>query len=415
MGLGAFLKREFSFITGNYRILVISWIMMDLANEMPQPNFQYYIRDVLGGTGLALGLIGLIQFLGMAAVAFPGGYLADKYGRRWLITTMTFAMALSHLLYAFAPTWHFVAAGVLANSLCLIYQPALFAMIQDSLPPKRRGMGMSIIQLIHSTFNTPGPLIAGILLYQFGLEWSMRVIYLIMTVLFLMAAVWRLRLKETVTNKEPIRFRYFVSSYPKAIKESFKVWRVIPRSMLWLLLAQVTTMFGFSLFSVINALYAKDVLKIPQEQWWIVFIPLLLTMIFASMPIGKAVDRFGRRIPLMLGLLAFAVGALIFMIGNLFIVTIAMVLFGLGNLLFGTGMMALSADLVKPEYRGKVNGFTNFVGYIVMGAGMLLGNYFYESIFPQLPFIVALMLAVPAFLITLLLVREPAREDATKE
>jgi MFS family permease len=409
MGLIEFLKREFSFISGNYRILVVSWIIMDLAGEMPVPNFQYYIQDVLGGSGVALGLIGLAGFLGMAAVAFPGGYLADKYGRRWLITTMTFGMALSYLLYAFAPSWHFVLMGQSVTSLCLIYQPALFAMVQDSLPPERRGMGSSIIQLIHGTFNTPGPVIAGILLWLFGLEWSMRVIYLIMTILFLVAATWRLRLKESVVSKDPIRFRYFVSSYPKAIKESFGVWKVVPRSMLWLLIAQIFTMFGFSLFNVINALYARDVLGVPEGQWWIVFVPLLLTMVIASIPIGKTVDKIGRKIPLILGLFAFTIGAAIFAFGNLFTLMIAMILFGLGSLLFGTATMALSADLVKSENRGKVSGFTNFVGYIAMGFGMLLGNYLYISFLPQMPFYVALALTVPSLMIVLFLVHEPAK------
>jgi MFS family permease len=409
MGLIGLLKREFSFITGNYRILVISWIIMDLASEMPAPNFQYYIQDILNGTGITLGLIGLAGFLCMAAVAFPGGYLADKYGRRWLVTTMTFGMALSYLFFAFAPTWHFVLIGTIVSSLCLIYQPALFAMLQDSLPPERRGMGSSIIQLIHSTFNTPGPAIAGLLLLHFGLEWSMRIIYLIMTTLFVTAAIWRLRLKEIMTNREPIRFRYFISSYPKAMRESFGVWKVVPRSMLWLLVAQILTMFGFSLFNVINALYARDQLGIPQEQWWLVFIPLLLTMIVASIPIGKAVDKIGRKIPLILGLSAFGLGAAIFINGNLFTVMIAMILFGLGSLLFMTAMMALSTDLVDSENRGKVNGFTNFSGYIMMGIGMLLGNYLYVSISLQLPFYMALALTFPALFIVLFLVHEPAK------
>jgi len=409
MGLIELLKREFSFITGNYRILVISWMIMDLASEMPSPNYQYYIRDVLGGTGVALGLIGLSGFLCMAAVAFPGGYLADKYGRRWLITTMTFGMALSHLFFAFAPTWHFALVGTVVSSLCLIYQPALFAMLQDSLPPERRGMGSSIIQLIHSTFNTPGPAIAGLLLLYFGLEWSMRIIYLIITACFIAAAIWRLRLKEVMTNKEPIRFRYFISSYPKAIRESFGVWKIVPKSMLWLLIAQILTMFGISLFSVINALYAKDVLGIPEEQWWLVYIPLLLTMIVASIPIGKAVDKIGRKIPLILGLFTFGIGAAIFVIGNLYFIMIAMVLFGLGNLLFMAAMLALSTDLVHSENRGKVNGFTNFSGYIMMGIGMLLGNYLYVSFLPQLPFYMAIALTFPALIIVLFLVHEPAK------
>jgi len=411
MGLVESIRREFSFITGNYRILVISWVIMDLAGEMPAPNFQLYVHDVLGGTGVALGIIGFAGFLSMAAVAFPGGYLADKYGRRWLVTTMTFGMASSYLLYAFAPTWHFVLLGTIVTSLCLIYQPALFSMVQDSLPPERRGMGSSIIMLIHGTFNTPGPIIAGFLLLQFGLEWSMRIIYVTVTSLFLVAAVWRLRLKETVTNAEPIRFRYFLSAYPKSIKESFSVWKVVPRSMLWLLVSQIVLMFGGALTNVINALYAVEVLGIPKEQWWLVFIPLLLTMVVVSIPIGKVVDKFGRKTPLILGLFVFAAGMAIFTTGNLFTVMIAMILYGIGTLLFSASLMALSTDLVAAENRGKINGFTNFTGYIAMGIGMLLGNYLYVSVFPQLPFLIAIATTIPTLIMVLFLVHEPAKRE----
>ncbi len=403
------LKREFSFITGNYRVLVVSWILIDLAMEMPTPNFQYFVQ-ALGGTGVALGIIGFANFLAMAVVAFPGGYLADKYGRRWLITTMTFGMALSTLFFALAPTWHFILLGSIISNLFLIYQPALFAMFQDSLPPERRGMGSSITELIRGTVNTPGPVIAGFLLWQFGLVTSMRIIYLTVTALFLTAAVWRLRLKETMTRAEPIRFRYFISSYPKAFKESVSVWKVVPRSMFWLFISQTLVMFGWSLTQVINALYARDVLLIPEEQWWLVFIPLFLTMIIASIPIGKMIDKIGRKTPLILGLLIFSVAILIFITGNLLAVMISMCLFGTAELLAMSALTALTADLVIPENRGKVNGFINFITYISMGIGMLLGNYFYVSFIPQLPFYVTLGLIIATLLITLFLIHEPEKQ-----
>jgi MFS family permease len=411
MGLTDFLRQEFSFITGNYRILVISWVIMDLAMEMPNPNFQKYVVETLQGPDMALGLIGLANFLAMAAVAFPGGYLADKYGRRWLITTMTFGMALSWLFFAIAPTWHFILLGSIVSSLCLIYQPALFAMVQDSLPPERRGMGSSIIQLIHGTFNTPGPIIAGFLLWQFGLEWSMRIIYLLMTTLYVTAALWRLRLKETITNGEPIRFHYFISSYPKAVKESVNVWKKVPKSMFWLFVVQTLVTFGMSLTQVINQIYAVDVLEITLEQWWLVFIPLLLTMVTVSIPIGKTVDVFGRKIPLILGICVLGTAQLTFAYGNFLIVMISMVLFGIAQLLIMSSAMALATDLVDPVNRGKVVGFRNFVRYIMMGFGMLLGNYFFiqgrSMNIPQLPFCIALGLVVPALLIILFLVHEP--------
>ncbi|UCE28656.1 MAG: MFS transporter [Candidatus Bathyarchaeota archaeon] len=403
-----FLRQEFSFITGNYRILVFSWMIMDIAFEMPASNFQYYV-EALGGPPVALGLIGLGNFLALAIVAFPGGYLADKFGRRWLISTMTFAIALSFLFFALAPSWEFVLFGSIIGSLCLIYQPALFAMVQDSLPPERRGMGSSIIQLIHGTFNTPGPVIAIFIFGWFGKVTGQRVIYFLMTGLFLAAAVLRLRLKETVTDGKPIRLSYFISSYPKAVRESFGVWKVLPRTVLWLFLVRTFVMFGMSLTNVINALYARDVLGIPEGQWYFVHIPLLVTMVVASLPIGKMVDKVGRKVPIVLGLCALSVGTMVFAFGDFLMVLISMSLFGIAFMMVMSGVMALSADLIEPKNRGKVIGFNNFVGYIVMGIGMLIGGGLYESMLPQAPFFTRLGFTLVALFVVLLLVHEPKK------
>jgi len=412
MGIRDFLRREFSFITGNYMILVISWMIMDLAMEMPVPNYQYYVQ-ALGGTEfpMALGIIGMANFLAMATFAFPGGYLADKHGRRWLITTMTFGLALSYIFYALAPTWHFILIGTIIQGLCLgIYQPALFAMVQDSLPEERRGVGSSLIQMIHGTFNTPGPIIAGLLLLQFGLIPSMRIIYLIVVSCFLIAATWRLRLKETMVNPNPIRFRYFFSSYSQAIKECcVNVWKTVPKSVLWLLIVQIMLMFTVAQINVINAVYAKDQLGIPEEVWWLTFIPLLATMIVASIPIGKTIDKIGPRRPLLLGPLVLASALLLFVHGNIVTIMISMCLNGIVFLLIMSSAMTLTAYLVEPQNRGKVRGFLNFMGYIFTAVGMLLGNLFYNLV-PQLPFYLAMGLTVPMVLIILLQIHEPKKQ-----
>lgn len=403
-------RQEFSFIKGNYAILVLSWVLMDLASEMPTPNYQYYVQ-ALGGTGIELGLIGFCSFMALAAVQFPGGYLADRYGRRWLISTMTFALALCFLFYALAPTWHFILIGAVLMNLCLIYQPALWAMISDSLPPERRGMGFSIIMLINSVVTTPGPLFAGILLWQFGLIPSMRIVYIIVTALYLAAAFLRLRLKETITSGDPIRPQEFLSSYPKAIRESWRAWKVVPRSMFWLFISQTISMFAIALVQVIQALYARDVLLIPESIWWLAYIPLFLSMLAVSIPIGKFVDRVGRRTPLLLSIVLLAPTILIFMYGDFTEVLISMSLLGVSILLGMSAGSAMQTDLVAKENRGKIIGFTNFVGYIAVAVGMLLGNWLYVSVSPQLPFFTLLVLLIPQFAITLLLIPEPKKRE----
>jgi MFS family permease len=321
-------------------------------------------------------------------------------------------MAFSYLFFALAPSWHFILIGTTIQGLCLIYQPALFAMVQDSLPPERRGVGSSLIQMIHGTFNTPGPIIGGILLLQFGLILSMRIIYFFVLALFLIAAIWRLRLKETIKNAEPIRFRYFFSSYPQAIRECcINVWRTVPRSVLWLLSVQIIFMFANAEINVINAIYATYQLGVPEELWWLTFIPLLVTMMVASYPIGKIIDRYGPRIPLLLGPVLFVTSSLLFVQGNFFTILISMCLNGLVFLLVMSSAMTLTAGLVEPENRGKVRGFLSFVGYIFTGLGMLLGNFFYNMI-PQLPFYITIGLALPMIIIIVFRIRE-AKEGAS--
>ena len=384
---------------------------------MPTPYFQQYV-DALGGHifPMALGIIGFASYFFMALVAIPGGFLADKFGRRWLITTMTFGMAFSFLFFVAAPfwmftaQWHLILLGTIVQSSCLIYQPALFAMVQDSLPPDRRGVGSSLIEMIHGTFNTPGPVIGGLFVISFGLIAGMQSVYLIVMVLFFAAAIWRIRLKETIVNPKKIRFRYFISSYPQAIKETFKVWKVVPRSVFWLFLVQVMTMFALSLTTVINALYARDVLKIPQDQWFLAYIPMLITLVLVSYPVGKLVDKVGMKLPLIVGPCALVASLLLFINGNLFTVMASLALMGLVQLLIMSSGTALSACLVEPQNRGKIRGNLSFVGYIFTGVGMLLGNFLYV-LTPELPFYLTMALAVPMLVIVVFRIPEPRKED----
>ena len=417
MELSSLFRQEFSFIQGNYLTLVVSWIIMDIGMEMPVPYFQQYV-DALGGNTfpMALGIIGFANFFTMAFVAVPGGFLADKFGRRWLIVTMTFGMALSFLFFVLAPfwklsaSWHLILVGTIIQSLCLIYQPALFAMVQDVVPPERRGVGSSLIHMIHGTFNTPGTVIGGILVVAFGLIAGMQSVYLIVTALFIVAAFWRLKLKETIINNEKIRFRYFISSYSEAIKESLRVWKIVPRTIFWLFIIQVMTMFTLALTNVINAIYARDILGIPQDQWFLAYIPMLIIMVLTAYPIGKMVDKAGMKLPLIIGPTVLATSMLLLINGNLFSIMASIALLGLVQLFIMSSSMTLSACLVEPQNRGKITGGVNFVGYILTGTGMILGNLLY-NLTPNLPFYLTIALTIPMILIIIFRIPEPKKED----
>jgi MFS family permease len=423
------LKEQFSFIKGNYLILIISWILMDFAGELPGTYYSDYVIQ-LGGSATIIGLISLVSMLCLASVQFPGGYLADKYGRRWLVSTLTFGVALSYVFYAAAPSWHFILIGAAMQNLCLLYQPALMSMMADSLPPEKRGMGFSVLNLIMSVSTTPAPIVALFLVSTYGSETGMRIAYTIVTVFFIAAATVRLKLTESMKETEKVALNDILHSYPESLKQGINVWKIVPRSTLFLFFSTIIVRASFSMVMALFLVYAFYGLQIggaPQPQiyppemdpalqqarilWGYVMIALFLTMIVMSFPVGKLLDKVGRKIPLILSGLLIIPSILLFIYGNYLTLFIAMPLIGLAQLLGFSAYQTLFADLVPQAQRGKVTGSMQFFTYIFMALGGLIGGLLYDNISPQIPFLVMLILIIPSVLITTLYIKEPKPEE----
>jgi len=288
----------------------------------------------------------------------------------------------------------------------------LMAMIADSVPSERRGMGFGLIMLITSASTTPGPFVAGILYGQFGLVQGMRIGYGVVVVFFLIAAFLRLlRLKETVVNAKKPSLNELLHSYPIALKESFGVWKTLPRSMFYLFLSGVITIFGIAMVQLYFVVYAVEELLIDKAVWPLILTALFVTMIVLAIPIGKAVDKFNRKLPLLGAYVMFGVSMWLYVNGDVLRLFVSLVLVGAAQVMMNSAFGALQADLVPKEQRGKVNGFTNFVNFILMAFGSLIGGILYEHVSPQLPFLLAIAFTVPAFFVTLTLVHEPEKRE----
>jgi hypothetical protein len=64
------IKKEFSFFKGNHAVIVLSWILIDFAFELPATYYALYVLE-LGATETIIGMIGLALFLAMAFIQFP--------------------------------------------------------------------------------------------------------------------------------------------------------------------------------------------------------------------------------------------------------------------------------------------------------------------------------------------------------
>jgi len=422
------IKEEFPFFKGNYLILIVSLILMDFAAEIPGTYYSDYVIQ-LGGSPTILGLISLVSMLALASIQFPGGYLADKYGRRWLISALTFGVALSYIFYAVAPSWHFIVIGATMGNLFRLYQPAEDAMMADSLPHEKRGMGFSIINLIMSVSTTPSPILALLLVTNYGSVVGMRIAYAIVLVLFLLAAIVRLELEETMKNSKRVDLREALGSYLKAFVEGVNVWKKVSLSTLFLFISQLILRFSFAMVMNLFLVYAFYVLQIggppdptlsPQQdpalqvarvRWGYVGITLSVAMIALSIPTGKIIDKIGRKIPLVLSGLLMIPAFFIFIYGNYVTLFITMILAGFAMILAFSSYQALLADLVPQIHRGKVTGSINFFSFIFMAIGGMIGGLLYDNVSPQAPFLLMPILVILSDLIVAFYVHEPKPEE----
>jgi len=402
------IREEFSFLRGNILVLVVSWILVNFAGGIPSPYYSLYVLE-LGGTPFIIGLIGFAAFAILAFVQFPGGYLADKHGRRGLIVTMTFGVALSYILFAVASTWHFILLGVVLQNLFLVYRPALLALQADSIPAERRGMGFSTVMLVNNLAALFSPVIAGLLYIQFGLVTGVRIAYAIVTLAFFGAALTRVKLTETLpTNRsEKVRIGDVVRSYPRAIREGVGVWKLLPRSMFFLFLSNAFSSFIYALSYSYWAVYATGVLHVQKFEWALMMTWLTLTMILFALPSGKLADRVGRKKPLLVSWIILAPFMWLFLLGTQLTLFMGFLFYGVSNAMFFAGYSALEADLVPKDLRGKEIGCSQFITYILMAIGELLGGYIYEYISPELPFLLFIAMTIPCALITIFLIHEP--------
>jgi MFS family permease len=408
-GLLQRLRSEFDFVQGNFLVMVMSWLFLDFFTELPGTYYPLYVK-ALGGTASTIGLIGAVQNVAVALVQIPGGYLTDKYGRRWLIASMTFVSAFAHLFYAYAPSWNWILVGAVISGFCSIYRPALGAIVADSLPKEKRGMGFSIINLITSVSTTPAPLIAGYLFTRYGLVPSMRLTYKMVFVGFIVAAILRTRLKETVESPAKINLKEMLGEYPVSLRESVNVWRLVPSAAFVLFLISVITSFASGLFQPVLTLYIVQDLGIGEVQLSYIMTALPVTMILLALPAGKMVDRVDKRVPIMLSFVLWGAAILLLVYGDFYRLILSMILVGLLMILVNSATSALSAELVPREHRGKVNGSRGFFAMIAAALGQLTGGWLYDNVSHQMPFLLELVLIVPPIIMAWLWLKTPEAE-----
>ena len=415
MGFSERLRGKDAVLTGNFLILMITWVLM-YSTEPVADTFSSKYFVSLGATPFLLSTMFFAGSLAVAFVQIPGGYLADKNGRKWLITTMSFGLSLSYLIFVLAPTWEFVVLGLVVQNLCLIYQPALNAIMLDSLEPGKRATGMNFQSVIMNLISIPAPLIAGIIVLVNGQylspqsDFGMRIAYSIVLIAYLVASSLRFRLNETLPANEngsrPQIIRAF-REYGKTVRESWQVWNKIPRSAYYIFWTTVGTVGIVNACQIYLVLYATNVLKITGAQFAIASAFMLLSPVLPALWMGFRMDVSERKRYLVLGYILYVPAMVLFVFANFYLLLISFFLLGLGNILRSNTAQVLLGDLVPREHRGKAVGCLQFFMYFAQAFVYLLVGFLYSYVSPWLPFALLAAMAIPLGLVVIFKIKEP--------
>lgn len=158
-------------------------------------------------------------------------------------------------------------------------------------------------------------------------------------------------------------------------------------------------------------IYATNVLHVDEFQYAMMLTLQSIVFFASNVPIGRLVDKVGRKWPLMASSIFTLLGTILFINGDLPRLYIAQVLFAIGYSFLSMAYIALQMDLVPREHRGKVQAFTNFTDLVLDSMGAIAGGLIYESISVQMPFLLSLVPMIPTVILTSHFIHEPQKRE----
>ena len=342
-------------------------------------------------------------------------------GRAKLVGYATLLYASSFLIYAFAPSWEWIAVAISVQQLVLFYMPALNAIMADSIPPGARGKILSLTISIPEAVRILAPFIGGWLIETYTRVPAMRIGYILSFITAMAVGIMRIKyLKETLPPQE---FKWdikkiFIESY----KDIWKSSKWIFSNLRGYTVIAMVLIFVASLVQPFWVLYANEIVGLSEWQWGQMLLVAGLTKTLVSLLVGNYVDKIGPRKCMMI---AFALGvpgmiAFPYVTGFISVTAVYMVLV-LANAFVWISSGVYLANIIPRNIRGRImaglgqgiplgisgGGYAQgFVLFIPNMLGSMVSGFIYE-LNPMYPWYINAVTLVACLGFTIWMVKEP--------
>src|SRR5262245_8371412 len=142
--------------------------ILALGEELWKKFLPKYL-EAIGATTGVIGLFGTAEDFFDAVYQYPGGWIADRFGRRRAFLIFVMLASAGYVVYLLSPSWPFVFLGLaLAMAWQSMASPAIFAIIGDALPRERRAMGFTLQSILKRVPIVIAPILGGVLISRLG-------------------------------------------------------------------------------------------------------------------------------------------------------------------------------------------------------------------------------------------------------
>lgn len=332
--------------------------------------------------------------------SFIAGSLADKVGRKVIMTVSLLGNGLIYLFMMRAETYAGFALLMFLTGLCNpLYQIGADAMLADLIPSAKRTDAYAINRMINNAGFAIGPSVGGFLAAQsYGLSFYFAAAGMLAYSLLLFFFA-----RETLQKtSNPLEKRPTDGGYAQVFKDQVYLtftaitgFGLIAPGMLWVLLA----------------VYAKTNFGMPENQFgWLPTTNALMCVF-----VQYFVTRFTRRhkpLPIVaLGMFVYALGVgSVALMSSFWGFWLSMVILTFGELILVPTASTYVANISPPELRGRYMSIYWLTWGVSRGTAPLLGGFLNDTISPRAIWLGGLAIGLLSTLGLFLLTRFQRRE-----
>ena len=325
---------RFLALEGNIRVLAVQTLVGQVGLGMFYVIWQPYLLS----TGITLGQLGLVQSLISVSTGlglFIWGYISDNYGRKPVIiaSLVCRVIAISFLMVSDS-FWAFIGIALFMGFTAMFNMgnPARNAIITESVDSTQRATALSTIIMIGQAISTVVATLGGWIALRMGYT---PIFYLIVIGDTIGVLVCTKYLKETLVKKE--------NKEKKTLQENLRHSLAPENELLRLYIALLG--MGFSYGVAYSLLYGAltETFGFTTVQLGLMSTAFNLVWAVDSVPLGKLVDKIGRK----RGLIMSMAMALVTPIGFLFSTRIE-------HFIFFYAFSALDIGFWMPSYTSYI-------------------------------------------------------------